>query len=84
MVHAHNKFFIEHCLNLLEETHCTIVSFSSIYGLVKYAQITKTLLVLEKKDELIISGALYLNAADTPASFNRKLRMFLDSLRKWN
>ena len=31
-----------------------------------------------------IDGALYLNEKDTPATFVNKLKVFLESLRKWN
>lgn len=46
LVHAHNRMFIERCLCLIEDQHCLIVTFSSIASLAKYAQVTKTMLIL--------------------------------------
>ena len=49
-----------------------------------YAQLSKTLLILEKEDNLKIPGALHLDPCDTPSSFSKKLKGFIESLRKWN
>jgi len=82
LAHVHNRLFLEKCVDILQDTMCTIVTFQSLSALATYGQLSKTLLILEKSDKVIVPGALFLSPIDTPSNFSKKVKIFLESLRK--
>jgi hypothetical protein len=77
LVEQRNRQFIERSLAILKEESCILVTYLEVSHLVMYSQISKTLIVLEEKDEIRLCGSIVLCPADTPLSFSSKLAGFI-------